>query len=120
MNKTIFGSLRTAIRTVIATSRYMAKKQEVLKSDEHLPIGSLSIISDGSQATVGGYGELYDNFIKTKQLLGYPGEKGDFTEFDSPDYDSAPLRTMRFDETYADMPYKVTSRKFWKKCYYES
>ena len=65
------------------------------------------MLNDGKQTTISGFGELFDRFLKTRKLTGYSGEKEDFTHFFDPNYKTAKLRILKFDQTYENMPYDV-------------
>ena len=110
MKNTIESSTKTAIRVTISTSRYTAKKNEIVGSTKET-VGSVVILNDGKQTTVGGYGNLFEKFLKTKKLDGYTGQMEPFTSFSDPNYDHAKLKVMKFDETYHKMPYDARSRK---------
>ena len=69
------------------------------------------IMNDGKKTTVAGNGELFDNFVTTKQLSGYGADGAQFATVDDPNYKSARVRIMRFDQAFQYLPYDVRVRK---------
>ena len=112
LQSTIESSTKTAVRTTIATSRFTAKRNELDSRRLKGLAGSMIMLSDGEFATVGGHGDLFERFLQTKQLSGYPGEKSPVVSILDDNYTDADLKLMRFDQTYDKLPYDASSRKF--------
>ena len=111
LKTTIVSSTKSSIRGVIATGRYIEMKQELEKPAEKASFGVFCAIHDGEQTTFGGEGDIFDNFMKTRQLAGYPGENDKITTFYDSNYNDAKLRLMRFDETFHKCHYDASERK---------
>ena len=112
LETTIDSSKRTAVRVTIATARYLERKQELYSSGCKKSISSMVLINNGDSTTIGGCGEMYDNFLKTKELKCFHENEGDFTSYLDPHYASAKLKVMKFDESYDNMPYDASTRKW--------
>ena len=105
----IESSTKTAIRMCIATSRYIAKKEELAGVSKSK--GAFIMIANDNQATFGGHGPLLQNFLKFRQLIGFPGENAQIVQFGDAKYDTSQIRQLQFAETYYGMNYNVTKRK---------
>ena len=90
----------------------MASMQLDWPSDEHLKTGFVSLIDTGKQCTISGYGEIFDNFLKTYKLEGFTGFGRKPSGFYDADYETAPCRVMNFDQTYHKMPYDCRRSEF--------
>ena len=75
-------------------------------------VGSLVVLSDGNKTFVGGFGNMFDNFIATRQAQGYPGEGEESVATLSEDnFESALMKVLKFDETFRKMPYDASTCK---------
>ena len=74
------------------------------------------MVADGKNAIVSGFGYLIDNFIRTKQLAGYPGQEENVSVLADANYNEAKLKLMRFDQTFDKMPYDASKRKCSISC----
>ena len=99
LETTIQSSTKSAVRVCIATSRYIKKKEElcgILNKSK----GALVVICNGDHATVGRHGELLDQFLKIKHLLGLCAKEDKVAYFGDENYETAPVRIMSFAGTY--------------------
>ena len=88
-------------------------KRTVQAGTEEKPVGHISIIECGGQATISGSGKIYENFKATGLLNFFSGcGQIPITFFDE-NYDTAELREMNFDETYYGMHYDCRSSKIF-------
>ena len=69
--------------------------------------GAVIALVTGEQCTISGVGPMYDDFLKTGKLRNYSGFGQEATTFYDKDFESAPLRIMKYDETFYKMPYDV-------------
>ena len=110
LNRTIESSTKSAVRVTVATSRYRRRRNEIQGNASHDEIASFVMVTDGQTAIVSGFGYLIDNFIRTKQLSGYPGQDANVSVLADDNYGSAKLKLMRFDQTFDKMPYDASQR----------
>ena len=94
----------------VATSRCTVKRNDLqgINSDK---VSSFVIVTNGEDTVVSGFGYLLDNFIRTKQLSGYPGQNENVSVLSDEDYQASKLKLMRFDQTFDKMPYDASKRK---------
>ena len=71
------------------------------------------MITDGKTTTVSGFGYLIETFICTKQLSGYPGQNENVSLVSDENYRESKLQLMRFDQTFENMPYDASKRKYF-------
>ena len=63
------------------------------------------MISDGDKTFFGSEGELFEEFIHTRQLTGYIGEGQAIASVQQQNYPTAQLAMVRFDQSFKSMPY---------------
>ena len=81
------------------------------KEVKGVPSG-LFVIDTGEQCTIGGAGDMYDDFLANGRIMNYTGYGEEpVMMFDKKNYHTASCRLMKFDETYYQMPYDCRSRK---------
>ena len=76
------------------------------------------MVTNGEDTIVSGFGYLIDNFIRTKQLSGYPGQTVNVSVLSDENYENATLKLMRFDQTFDKMPYDASKRKIMSLIYF--
>ena len=91
----------------------MSKRKELVKDYDVQggKISSFCMVTDGKTTMFGGYGNLLENFIKNKQLCGYPGDEHEVSTVFEDNYEKAKLKLMRFDQSFENMPYDASHRK---------
>ena len=112
MEKTIQSNTYTAIRNCIGTGRYITEKENLTGVDK-LSEGTFVMFRNGNQTTVGGHGKLIDDFIKEKKLCVSFDKNEKVVIRDDPNFHSANLRILRFDETYEFVNYDARRRKYF-------
>ena len=108
---TIESSSRSAVRVTTATSWYMQKMKSLTGESDEGEVSSFVGLTDGKTTTVAGFGYLLDNFICTKQLSGYPGERDNVSILSHDNYKDCKLKLMRFGQSFENMPYDASTRK---------
>ena len=73
---------------------------------------ALCIFKSGDKTIVGGHGVIFENFIKNKALTGVLPESEEFADFFHPNYESATLQILRFDQCFQKLNTEVYERKF--------
>ena len=116
LTTTIALSTKTAIRTTIALTRYIAIRQELENPSAKPNCTAFCFVRDGDKGIFGGYGDMYDYFVKNKILQQYFGEDEDFTLFGTPGYDDAKFKLLKFDESYTGLHYDASDRKLLLLC----
>ena len=110
MNRTVESSTKSDVRVTVATSRCTVKRNQ-LEGKEFDKVASFVMVTNGEDTTVSGFGYLIDNFIRTKQLSGYPGQNENVSVLADDNYQDSKLKLMRFDQTFDKMPYDASKRK---------
>ena len=78
------------------------------------PAGAVIAIDTGEQCTISGVGPMYDEFLWTDKFMDYSGFGEEATPFYDKDFEEAPLRIIKYDETFYRMPYDVCTSKTFK------
>ena len=112
LNTTIESSKWNTVRVTIATSRYMVHRNGVQSDAEAGQVASFIMITDGNTTTVLGFGHLIETFIRTKQLSGYSGQNENVSLVSDENYRDSKLQLMHFDQTFENMPYDASKRKY--------
>ena len=104
----INSSTKLAVRTAVVTGRCCEEREKLLNPDSPRPTGSLVFVFEPTSTTVGGHGQVFENFRECGAVQGFPGEGTKMaTIFDS-NFQKAPLKLMRFDETYKNLRHDVS------------
>ena len=103
--------MKTAIRSAIAAGRTLEDKERLLHGDNAAPTGAMSFVFDTGNTTIGGHGEVYDNFCKNGVLTGYPGEGTQPVTSEHANYKDATLKVMQFHETFKQLKKDVDLSK---------
>ena len=115
LERKILSALCTSIREGIASLRiadFLRQKLADLGKEMRGVSGGIFLIDTGEQCTIGGVGEIFDDFRWTGKIVNYTGYGGEpATMYDKKNYHTAPCSIMNFDETYYRMPYDCRSRK---------
>ena len=107
------SSLSSAIHYCFNTVRYAEIYNKRKNSDESKPVGHISLVQTGNQMTLSGSGEIYEQFKAWGFLQNLSGIATEPVSFFQDGYKNAPVRAIKFDETYYDMHYDVRSSKEW-------
>ena len=67
--------------------------------DSHVMI----VIDNKRYATVAGIGEMYEEFLRSKQIIDFTGKKSEAKIKDDQMYKHSLLRILKFDETFAKL-----------------
>ena len=59
----------------------------------------------GDQCTISGCGNIFDNFMETGEISNYLGYAKKPVRFFEDNFDKAPFRMMKYDQTFDKMPY---------------
>ena len=95
----------TCVRTGLATARMCDILNERISKLLGLQTGVFIAIESGQQCTISGCGPIYDEYKRTGKIMNHSGYGDIPKSFYDPDFDTAAIRFLNFDETYADMPY---------------
>ena len=116
MNMKYESTIYSSVRETVCASRFVDKlKEEGLlgESSTLFRKGSFAMISDGEKTFVGGEGELFEEFIHTRQLTGYVGEGQPIRNITHSNYTSSQLAMVRFDQSFKSLPYDARRRKLF-------
>ena len=110
----VFGSARNTV----SAGRYAVKLFDLNKNLSNFCTGSMSMITDGTSTSVAGHGDLFNNFLATKQLTGYIGNNDQISTIFDDNYKNARLKLVRFDQSFQHLSYDVRIREciiflFW-------
>ena len=88
------------------------EKQNLLHGEQASPVGVLMFLihGDGS-TTVGGEGQIMNTYKETGKVTGYPGEGTQLATIFDENYANAPLKLMRFDQTFQKHKKDVSQSK---------
>ena len=103
----------TCIRTGLATARMCDILNDRISKILGLKTGIFIAIETGQQCTISGCGPMYEEYLKTGKITKHSGFGDEPKSFYNHDFDSAPFQFLKFDETYADMPYDSSKSKFY-------
>ena len=113
-------NVESAARNTIAAGRYEESITAMDPSQNEFPddnqreaTGSIFISSGHKHTVVAGHGQLFKNFVASKQLYGFKGQSSSFSTVDDPNYKDAELQIMHFDQTFGTLPYDVSSRELY-------
>ena len=104
------------MREKVAANHYVEKlKEEGLLANPNSPFakGSFVMITDGDKTFFGGEGQLFEEFLHTRQLTGYVGEGQPISTVTHQNYTSAPLAIVRFDQAFKRVLYDAHRRKLF-------
>ena len=111
------SAINSGVRTTVSAGRYAQKFVKKFKTEEPFKFnntsatGSFFMSSNGEQTIVGGCGTLLQNFLDSGNLSGYVGQGQKVSTVDNVDYYAAPIRLLRFDQSFSNLPYDVTFRE---------
>ena len=107
--------MKTCIRTGIATARLCDELNRRLAGVVADPVksGIYINIDSGIQTTIGGKGEIFENFKRSGHLGQFTGCGTKPSGFYDANFEYAKLRYINFDETYAGMPYDCRRSKYF-------
>ena len=70
------------------------------------------MVSDGCHSVFGGSGELFEEFLRTRQLKNYAGEGEKLAFITDDNYAESKLKVVRFDQTFDKLPYDASAREY--------
>ena len=109
---TIDSSTKSAVRTAVGCARCCEEKEIWLKGDNAAPSGALIFLVLGEKGTtVGGHGDILKTFEETGKVTGYPGEGTALSNMFDENYENAPLKLMRYDQTFKKHKKDVSQSK---------
>ena len=111
----LYSTLRNAIRgghNVSHLAEYIQTRLQKELGHDMKKVGHVSLVDTGGQTTFSGSGEIFEKFKKCWQLKDYSGFGLNPKTFFEEGFTTAPLRYMKFDETYHRMPYDCTNSMF--------
>ena len=108
MNVKIESNTKSAVRTAVVTGRCCEEREKLLNPQSPRPTGSLVFVFEPTSTTVGGHGQVFENFRQTGQLEGFPGQGTHIASMFDANFNKAPLKLMRFDETYKKLRHDVS------------
>ena len=73
--------------------------------------GSITVVHNGDQYTFGGHGDLLNEFEKTHKITSIADLHKSIVTFEQPEFKTAKLRKVKFDESYATTSYDSRKRK---------
>ena len=85
-------------------------REVLLHGGNARPTGSLSFLIKGDHTTVGGHGEIF----QTGKVSGYPGEGTKVVSIFDHNYNEAPLKLMRYDQSFKKMKAHVQQSNCFK------
>ena len=69
------------------------------------------MISDGYHSVLGGSGEIFEEFLRSRELKNYAGEGEELSFHTDENYSDAKLKVVRFDQTFDKLPYDASDRE---------
>ena len=94
--------MATCIRSGVSAGRLISKYNRMQgNKDFDLGDADVVIVIDGKRySLVGGFGQMYEEFLKTKQLGAFTGKADQPKWKEEYGYKKSPLRVMHFDESF--------------------
>ena len=109
--------LLTAVHSVIATGRYAKKLREANHDSNVGQVSTFALIQDGKNCFVAGMGNIFTNFLITKQLSGYLGQGQPIASVFNNNYEDAVLKILHFDQTFKKQREDVVDHEYALKFY---
>ena len=104
----------TSLREGLAATRIADFLNEQLRmlGQVNKPAGAVIALDTGEECTIAGVGPMFDEFLRIGKLINYSGYGGEATTFYDHNFEQAPFRLMKYDETFYKMPYDVRKSEF--------
>ena len=113
MKVKVESSTKSAVRTAVLCGRCCEEKENLVNGENALQTGALIFLVRGEgSTTVGGHGQIFEKFQQTGQVTGYPGEGTPMATMFDQNYDNAPLKLMRYDQTFKKHKKHVNKSKY--------
>ena len=77
--------------------------------------GAFVMVTDGDKMFLGSEGQLFEEFLQTRQLSGYVGEGQQIARVHQANYTSEQLAMVRFDQSFRCLPYDARRCKHFLK-----
>ena len=106
-------SLREGVAATRVADFYNQKMSELGKIFG--PTGCVVAVESGGQCTISGSGQIFDNFLLTGKIKHHSGYGREPVKFYEENFDKAPYRLMKFDQTFDNMPYDCRKSKLAEK-----
>ena len=111
LETTIFSSANTAIRNVIVSGRCCEKRELIVNPSNGGMTGAVSFVFKGDHTVCGGHGEIFDRYCETGVFSGYRGQGKRPVVSSEDNYNEAPMRLIKLNETYKKLRYDVDRSK---------
>ena len=108
LNVKIDSSTKSTVRTAVVTGRCCQERENLINPQAPRPTGSLVFVFEAESTTVGGHGQIFEKFRDTGVIEGFPGQGTKIASIFDANYSKAPLKLMRFDETYKTLRHDVS------------
>ena len=107
------GRVTSTVHVGLETARYaqILNERIALPTQPTNVVGFVSVMDTGGQTTITGFGQMYENFQKTGKIENYSGYGKRLVTFYEPDFKTAVIRSMNFDETFHGMQYDCCRSK---------
>ena len=86
-------------------------RENILDSANPGKAGAFMCVHHSESCMFAGHGDVFRTFMQTRQLTGYPGEGTTIVAIGDVNYDSAPLKVIRFAQAFKKLPYDASHRK---------
>ena len=111
LKTTLESSVKTSVRYTVSSARHIDAIKDLGGCQD--PGEAICIIRSGSKAIVGGHGNMFDQFIRTKNLNGIFNPEEEFVSVFHPSYEEANLQIMRFDQAFKKLPHDVSQHEYF-------
>ena len=110
------ATIYSSVCETVAASRYCKKLQGegLLGANNQFAKGSYIMISDGEKTFFGGEGQLFQEFLYSRQLTGYVDTGQAVATIKQPNYSDAQLAMVCFDQSFKTLPYDASKHKLFE------
>ena len=114
LKRKLRSTIMKSLREGVAAARIADFLNDQLKSIgiKNEPAGAIICVHSGTQYSVSGCGKIFDQFIRTANLTKFTGSNDKPATFYEANFETAPIRLVKFDETFHKMPYDVRKSEF--------
>ena len=110
----IQSHLKTSIRYCIATARIAEEyNKRIYAGDNGIQreVNMQFIFDAGNQSTLAGFGKMYDEFLRSGEIVHFSGKGTNVTTSVQAHFEVAALRKMNFVDTFDGIRYNVSDSK---------
>ena len=114
MESKIQTHLRSSIRYCIATARIADEYNKRISAGNNIlkrEVKMQFIFDSGTQSTLAGFGEMYEEFLKSGKILDFSGKGTNVATSKQSLFDVVPLRKMNFVDTFDGKRHRVADSK---------